>query len=395
MAFLSFARQLRDAFEVLRDLLLGGYPEFVTGGPLARGDIPIFVFHSLEPVSFERRLRYLDENGYRTLSGDELFYALMGATKVRDRAVALTFDDGRGSLWGVGLPLLKRYGMRGIVFLVPGRIPSGGGLPPTWDDVEAGRVAPARVLERESGDGALLSWVEIEAMARSGVFDFQSHTLTHARVHTRPKVVGFVTPASRRGYDAFDLPLVEEDGRDLMGEEVPLGTPVLRSQPRTAEALRFHEEPSLRVACRAAVQDGGGVTFFERPDWERALRRLLARKRVPGRMETPEERERALSTELCDSKRMLEERLGRPVLHLCYPWHTAGPTARRLARELGYRCGFGGKVKDAPIARPGGDPLSVPRIGEDYVELLPGRGRARLSSVLFAKWSRRFGRAVV
>src|SRR5262249_43437004 len=173
-----------------------------------------------------RRLRYLDENGYRTLSADELFYALMGATKVKDRAVALTFDDGRGSLWGVGLPLLKRYGMRGIVFLVPGRIPTGGGLPPTWEDVESGQVPAPRVLERESGDGALLSWVEIEAMARSGIFDFQSHTLTHARVHTGPNVVGFVTPKSRRGYDAFDLPLVEEDGRDLMGEEVPLGTPV-------------------------------------------------------------------------------------------------------------------------------------------------------------------------
>ena len=61
MALLPLARQLRDAFEVPRDLALGRYPEFVTGGPLARGDIPIFVFHSLEPVSFERRLRYLDE----------------------------------------------------------------------------------------------------------------------------------------------------------------------------------------------------------------------------------------------------------------------------------------------------------------------------------------------
>jgi peptidoglycan/xylan/chitin deacetylase (PgdA/CDA1 family) len=395
MALLHLARQLKEAIEVPRDMALGRYPEFVTGGPLVRGDIPIFVFHSLEPVSFERRLRFLDANGYRTLSADELFYALMGATKVRDKAVALTFDDGRGSLWGVGFPLLKRYRMRGIVFLVPGRIPPGGGLPPTWDDVLAGRVPAARVLERESGDGALLSWVEIEAMARSGVFDFQSHTLTHARVHTRPSVVGFVTPRSRRGYDAFDLPLVEEDGRDLMGEEVPLGTPVLGSEPRTSESLRFHEDPALRAACRAVVQTGGGASFFERPNWQRTLRRALKRRRATGRVETAAERERALRTELADSKRMLEERLGRPVLHLCYPWHTAGPTARHITREVGYRCGFGGKFKDVPIARAGGDPLSVPRIGEDYLELLPGRGRARLSSVLLAKWLRRFGRSVV
>jgi hypothetical protein len=261
--------------------------------------------------------------------------------------------------------------------------------------VEAGRVPKAQVLERESSDGALLSWVEIEAMARSGVFDFQSHTLTHARVHTRPDVVGFVTPKSRRGYDAFDLPLVEEDGRDLLGEEVPLGTPLLASEPRTSESLRFHEEAGLRAACRAVVQSGGGPSFFERPDWERTLRHAVAGRRATGRLESPEDRERALRAELAESKRMLEERLGRPVLHLCYPWHAAGPTARRLAREIGYRCGFAGKVPGAPIARPGGDPLLVPRVGEDYVELLPGRGRARLSAVLLAKWARRFGRSVV
>lgn len=394
MPLQSLARHAREALEVPRDILLGRYPEFVTGGPLARGDIPIFVFHSLEPVSFERRLRYLAENGYRSLSADELFYALMGATKVRDRAVALTFDDGRGSLYGVGLPLLKRYGLKGIVFLVPGRIPAGGGLPPTWAEVEAGRIPAARVLDRER-EAPLLSWVEIEAMARSGSFDFQSHTFTHSRVHVAPEVVGFVTPASRRGYEAFDTPLIEEDGRDLLDEEVPLGTPLLRSEPRTSEAARFYETPELRSPCQAAVREGGNEAFFQQPEWEPRLRRLLEGRPITGRRETPEDRERAIRSELLESKRVIEERLGRPILHLCYPWHAGGPTARRLAREVGYRCGFGGKVPRVPIARPGADPLAVPRIGEDYVELLPGRGRAKLSSILYQKWSRRFGRTVV
>jgi peptidoglycan/xylan/chitin deacetylase (PgdA/CDA1 family) len=394
MRLRALARNAFEALEVPQDILLGRYPEFVTGGPLARGDIPIFVFHSLEPVSFERRLRYLADNGYRSLSADELFYAVMGATKVRDRAIALTFDDGRGSLFGVGLPLMRRYGFRGIVYLVPGRVPTGGGLPPTWDDVEAGRIPAADVLDRERR-APLLSWVEIEAMARSGYFDFQSHTLLHSRVHTRPEVVGFVTPNSRRGYDAFDTPLAEQDGRDLLGEDLPLGTPVLRSEPRTSEALRFFEKPEIRSACQAAVREAGGEKFFERVEWENDLRRLLAGKKITGRKETPEQRGEAIRTELQESKRVLEERLGRPVLHLCYPWHAAGATTRRLAREVGYRCGFAGKVPGVPIARPGADPLLIPRVGEDYLELLPGRGRARLSAILYEKWSRRFGRPVV
>ncbi len=41
---------------------------------------------------------------------------------------------------------------------------------------------------------------------------------------------------------------------------------------------------------------------------------------------------------------------------------------------------------------PGGDLRSLARIGEDYLELLPGSGRATLAEVLRAKWRRRFGR---
>jgi hypothetical protein len=50
---------------------------------------------------------------------------------------------------------------------------------------------------------------------------------------------------------------------------------------------------------------------------------------------------------------------------------------------------FCGKVPGVPITRVGGDPQTVARIGEDYLELLPGRGRLSLSSILYRKLSRR------
>ena len=81
-------------------------------------------------------------------------------------------------------------------------------------------------------------------------------------------------------------------------------------------------------------------------------------------------------------------------MHLCYPWHAAGPTARRLAIEAGYETAFCGKVPGVPDHPPGGDPRAIARIGEDYVELLPGRGRATLAEVLRRKWARRFGGAL-
>ncbi|MCU0242150.1 MAG: hypothetical protein MUF51_06985, partial [Vicinamibacteria bacterium] len=84
------------------------------------------------------------------------------------------------------------------------------------------------------------------------------------------------------------------------------------------------------------------------------------------------------------------ERIGQTVRHLCYPWHVAGPTAERLTREVGYRTAFCGKVRGVPITLAGGNPLAIARIGDDYVELLPGRGRVNLSAILLQKWQRRF-----
>jgi peptidoglycan/xylan/chitin deacetylase (PgdA/CDA1 family) len=380
---------------VPRDLLRGRYPPFVTGGDLAPGDVPVFAFHGAEPLSFARKVAHLADNGYVTLSSEEYLAVLRGRREAPARGVVLTFDDGRGSVWSVAAPLLRKHGMKAVIFLVPGRIASRpGATAPTWDDVDRGRADAAAVLGRDEGDGALLSWEEVEALARTGLFDFQSHTLRHARVHTGPQLAGFVTPCSRRGYDAFDQPLLRDGDRELLGEEAPLGAPLLRSAPRTSEETRFYEDLAGRAACVAEVADSGGEGFFLRSDWEARLRRLFARTRVHGRLETAEERVEAIRSELADARRLIEERTGRPVVHLSYPWHSAGPTARRLAAEVGYETAFCGKVPGVPITRPGGDLQAIARIGEDYVELLPGRGRATLTEVLRRKWARRFGGAL-
>jgi len=46
-----FADDAGPAWEVPRDLLLGRYPDFVTGGPLARGDIPVQAWASVHIIA--------------------------------------------------------------------------------------------------------------------------------------------------------------------------------------------------------------------------------------------------------------------------------------------------------------------------------------------------------
>jgi hypothetical protein len=67
--------------------------------------------------------------------------------------------------------------------------------------------------------------------------------------------------------------------------------------------------------------------------------------------------------------------------------------AKEVAAEVGYVAAFGGKAPKgtAAISRPGSDPFAIARVGEDYVERLPGPGRRSLLSILREKLQRRPG----
>jgi hypothetical protein len=382
-------RQMREIVEVVHDLALRRYPAFVTGGPLPRGHVPVFCFHSLEPESFQRKIEHLARNRYTTLSGTEYAAVLSGERSAPEQAVVLTFDDGRSSLRTVGLPILRRYGMKGIVFVIPGRIASRSGpLPLTWDDVTAGHVASGALLAREQGANAFLTWEELDDLARTGLIDVESHSYSHALVHTSPRLAGFLSPDLRTGYGPLDTPLIHEDGRDLFAPQAALGTPLLDSQPRLSDSLRFYEDPGIRNACRelAAAE---GEDLFRTSGWGRRLRRRFDRGTIRGRLETRDEHEQAIRRELALARTVIAERLGREARQLCFPWHAFGSTACRLAGETGYRVAFCGKIAGMPISLPGSDPMAVARIGEDYVELLPGEGRGSLRAVLALKWRRR------
>src|SRR5258708_13225890 len=86
------------------DLACGRYPRFVFGGGTA-GILPVFHFHDERRADLEPKLRYLAENGYRTVVADEI-----AAFVARDRAVtepvaALSFDDACATAFRHARPL--------------------------------------------------------------------------------------------------------------------------------------------------------------------------------------------------------------------------------------------------------------------------------------------------
>jgi glycosyltransferase involved in cell wall biosynthesis/peptidoglycan/xylan/chitin deacetylase (PgdA/CDA1 family) len=165
----------------------GGLPAFVTAWkpkePL--GGVPVFCYHLVEADKFEADLKFLQRNGYRTLSGTELERHLTGQWVAPPRSVVLAFDDGPRNFYDVAFPLLRNYEAHAIAFIAP-------------------------ALHAESGEGDAvearpMTWKEIREIHDSGLVEFQSHTLESRYVPQWPM------PAALAGCD----PLIESARRDV------------------------------------------------------------------------------------------------------------------------------------------------------------------------------------
>jgi peptidoglycan/xylan/chitin deacetylase (PgdA/CDA1 family) len=379
--------------------LFGGrYPKFVTArAPESLGDsVPAFVFHTIEPEEFEAQLAFLAENGYHTATCDEFLRHLAGECRLPERSVLLTIDDGRRSVWTYGYPLLKKYGFRAVVFLIPGYVEEGNGLPPNLEDVWAGRRARSDLC---NDDPTLMTWTEIDALQASGVIDFQSHTLHHHRVPTGARVVDFVRPGM--GEALFDIvvptgsePLLRERGAAAF-----YGAPIRENDSLMAGRPRFREADGVAQACVEHVAANGGEGFFRTRDWREELSRIVREREervgAAGVHEDPRSLREAMLHSLAESRRLIEERLGTEVRHLCYPYTIGSDMAVALSREAGYRTNFWGAVSGRRGNAPGDDPFRCTRLKGDYVFRLPGRGRKPLAAIFRDKATRRAsGRAV-
>ena len=326
------------ALRGLLDLATGAYPSFLFGGSLG-GVLPVFHFHDVTRAWLEPRLQYLAENGYRTVTCDEIARFAIDAVSPGPRAVALTFDDAWPSSWSVATPLLKEYHLRAILFVIPGRI--------------------------EDETTAFVSWPQLREMHASGVWDIQSHTRSHAMMFSGTEVVGFVTP------DFAREPLLE---RPLCLKPDALGTPLYLRRSRMSDARQFLPDSAAEERCRAHVARNGGARFFDRPDWRSELEALARERR--GDFESDEARIAAIRQELADGRAMLNGRLGtNTVRHVALPWGIAGDTARRMLAETGHETAFAERPFKRRGVHAGDDRYGLMRLNGKFLTCLPGRGR--------------------
>jgi peptidoglycan/xylan/chitin deacetylase (PgdA/CDA1 family) len=125
--------------------------------------VPILTYHVLNPKvpssmtitpeRFESQIKWLKENGYTVVPLKQVVSYLQGKNvTLPEKPVVITADDGWKSVYTYMYPIARKYNIPVTLFIYPRTISKGKNA---------------------------LTWEQVKELMKTGLFDIQSHTLTH------------------------------------------------------------------------------------------------------------------------------------------------------------------------------------------------------------------------
>lgn len=94
--------------------------------------IPVLMYHSINyekgnilrvpKEKFAIQMKWLKDNGYTTLSLDDLYSAVSNQKPIPDKSVVITFDDGYADNYLNAFPIIKQYHFKATVFMITSKI---------------------------------------------------------------------------------------------------------------------------------------------------------------------------------------------------------------------------------------------------------------------------------
>ena len=88
----------------------------------------------VDTILFAKQLQYLKDNGFKTISLDQLYAFLNFKAQLPPKAVVITFDTTQRWLYDIAYPILLRHNLSAAVFIRTDRIGQTGHL--TWEEVK-------------------------------------------------------------------------------------------------------------------------------------------------------------------------------------------------------------------------------------------------------------------
>lgn len=330
------------------------YPPFLYSGKTINGFLPAFCYHDLPAEEFESHLHFLRENHYRTVSCTEAVERIRQPVPNSDHEVLLTFDDGLASVYEVVYPLLKKYQMKAVSYLVPAWI----------------------------GQPGFVTWEQCREMYRSGTVDFQSHSQAHHKIVTEPVLETLWWRSDQKkipwGIPGFDVKYVAKN---------PSVLPVLRGDSLfSGKAAKILPEAFWQECLQIDSKSSDDATMRGR--YSEILKKYsadIAGKAGDSLMEW-------MADDLRVSKTRIEKELpGHTVCHFAFPWHVNSPAAWQALEKAGFSSGAVGiKGTDRSDPTKTGSVVKIYRVNSDFLPCLPGNERGTFMGTVLRKALRRF-----
>jgi hypothetical protein len=327
-----------------------------------KNNIPIVCYHSIAPKInhrwsrnwltleikfFSEHLKYLKNNGYKSLFMDE-YFELRDKDIIDNKYFVFTFDDGYVDNYIYVYPLLKKYGFKGTIFVNP-------------DFIDGKSTGRKTLLDYWDGKATLddivywgfLNWDEMHEMEKNGIIDIQSHTLTHTKYFVSDKIVGFHHPGSDCIYPVGNMfperkPYYITDTE--FEKHIPYGYPLFEEQSAViANKVTINEEfNELVIEALADYEWNGTYDYYDIFDRIKDIYQKIKRKNeIIDKIETTDEYNDRVYKELKDSKGIIEANLDKRVDYLCWPHGDNNEYVHKMAIDIGYRATSAGKMISA------------------------------------------------
>lgn len=156
--------------------------------------IPVLMYHhvnpdgdfvNVKPGVFEKHIRFLRELGYSSIHTEDMLSIMKKRDITVNKPVMITFDDGWLDNWLFAYPILKKYNMKAVIFIITSLIAENRRRKRSDEGTTQGLPSHRecqKTVEKGRSAEVMLSWEEIEEMESSGLVEFQSHTHTHRRL---------------------------------------------------------------------------------------------------------------------------------------------------------------------------------------------------------------------
>lgn len=281
---------------------------------------------SVPPEVFEDQLKALSSKGYKTITVAELIGFLSGKPLPSKKLILLSFDDGFLDFYVHAFPLLQKYKMRAVVFLVTDWInPDHSAQKEVPSELKNFKADQAINMALRSDCRLFLTWGMAREMNGNGLVEFGSHGTSHR--------IGFWSSRLRKfilGNDAH------WKYRQLYEGNIFPGLPI------------FQRASALTI--RRFIPDKNAIDQFARHCHEHSASskeqltkelEAMAGKISPlGSFESEADARARIFQELKDSKAMIEKELGLECPSLCWPFGDYSRMSMELAEKAGYSVAF-------------------------------------------------------